>query len=424
LASNSALFSTWQLDPGFRLHLHRTRAFKTIAARLVFHANLDGEAAARALVPRVLARGTRRLPSLREVQIELDRLYGAALYGYASKVGERQLIQFRAEWVTDRLAGAPLLARMGSLLREFLHDPAVDAGGGLRAANIEQERKNQADEAAAVFDDKGRYARHRLLEVMCRDEPFARPAIGREEEIRALDVEDVRAAYAALVTRAPADLFLVGDLSPRDAQRFAKGLGLTDRPGRPARLKATRRRRAPARVRTVTERQKVGQAKLAMGFRTSLKLDGPLYPALVVMNTLFGGSPIGKLFKKVREEASLCYAVHSFTERTKGLLLVQAGIESAKYARARRLILKQLDDLRAGDVSKEEAAHALSVLQGGLRGLRDAPGALIEFALERAINDVPADLDGLLRKLGAVKVRDVARAARTVELDTVYLLRD
>ncbi len=419
----AALFSTWDLGNGFRLHLRRTRAFKTVTARLVLHAELDGRSAARALVPRVLARGTRRLPSLSAVQIELDRLYGAALHGDASRIGERQLIQFHADWVKDALAGAPLRAQMAALLSEYIRDPATDPDGGLRAAVIGQERKNQADEAAAVFDDKGRYARHRLLEVMCKGEPFARPSIGREEEIRALRVEDVRAAYTDLLARAPADLFLVGDLSPAEAKSLAKGLGLARRP-RTRAPRPTRTRRAPARVHTMVERQKVGQAKLAMGFRTSVRLGSPLYPALAIMNALFGGTPVGKLFKKVREQASLCYSVHSATERTKGLMLVQAGIDAKNYVRARKLILEQLDDLRAGRVSAEEAKLARGVLLSAVRGMRDSPGAMIDFGLERSIHGLPADLDRLLRDLRAVTIKDVARAARTVELDTVYLLRD
>jgi predicted Zn-dependent peptidase len=417
------LFSKKDLGGGFRLHLRRTRAFKTVTARLVFHADLDEGAAARALVPRVLARGTRRLPSLRDVQVELDRLYGASLHGDASRMGERQLVHFQAEWVKDALAHAPLRARMGELLAEYLHEPATDPGGGLRQGVIEQERKNQADEAAAIFDDKTRYARHRLIEVMCRGEAYARPSIGHEKEIRAVEVGDVRAAHAALLARAPADLFLVGDLTAAQALAFAKGLGLARRKGI-ATPRPTRFRGAPKSVRTVVERQKVGQAKLAMGFRTSVRLGSPLYPALVLFNALFGGTPVGKLFKKVREEASLCYAVHSMTERAKGLVLVHAGIDAKNYGRARKLILAQLEDLGRGRISKEEARLASGVLLSAVRGMRDSPGALIDFGLERAIHGLPADLDALLGELRAVTVDDVARAARTVKLDTVYLLRD
>jgi predicted Zn-dependent peptidase len=422
VAANGPLFRSEELGPGLRLHYRRTKAFKTVTARLAFQADLDERTAARALVPRVLGRGTRRLPTLRDLQVELDRLFGATLSGDAGKIGERQVIQFRADWVLDRLADAPLLAEMAALLAEYLHEPAGDENGGLRADLIEHERKMMADEAAAIFDDKGRYARHRLLEEMCHGEAYARPSIGREAEIRALTPDDVRQAHADLLARAPADVFLVGDLTWGQATRFARGLRLHRRRA-PARLKATERRDA-GRVRTVREQHEVGQAKLVLGFRTSVRPAGRLYPALVIMNALFGGSAVGKLFKVVREKASLCYAIHSAVERTKGLLLVHAGIDAANYARARRLILKQLADLKAGRTTGEEVALARGILLSGLRTLHDSPGRVIDFALERAVNRMPADLDDLLRRLAAVTAGQIAQAARTVELDTVYLLRD
>lgn len=407
---------------GLRLQLHRTRAFKTVFAKLAFHADLDADTAARALVPRVLGRGTRALPSLKAVQERLDEMFGASLSGEPRKVGERHLVVFRAECLADRIAGRPLLAEMGRLLGEMLHEPAADRDGGLRAEVVEQERKLMADEAAAVFDDKARFARHRLIEIMCRGEPYARPSIGREAEIRALSVEDVRRAHRWLLDRAPADLFLVGDLGWRDAEAFAAALRLAGR-ARLARPRPPVRRRA-RRARVVVERQPVEQGKLEMGFRTQVTMQHPLYPALAMANMLFGGSPTGRLFKNVREKASLCYSISSGVERTKGLVFVQAGIDPDRFARARRMILAELSELAAGRIAAEEEQQARATLLSALRSLRDRPGALVDFALERAVNGLRADLFGMMAAIRRVEARDVARAARSVRLDTVYFLRN
>jgi len=403
------------------LHHRRTKAFKTISARVVFHTDLDDATAARALVPRVLGRGTQRLPSLREFQVELDRLYGAGLAGDVRKMGERHLVQIRGEWIMDRLADEPITRAMGALFAEFLHEPATENGMPLRAAFIEQERKMMADEADAVFDDKGRYARHRLVEEMCRGEPYARPSIGRADEIRALEVGDVRQAYRMVVERAPADVFMVGNVSWRDALHFAKGLALGDRVCS-QRLRRTKRRRV-SRARTRKESQPVGQAKLEMGFRTGVKLGSTLYAPLVLMNALFGGTAVGKLFKTVREKASLCYSIGSAIERTKGLLIVHAGIDERNYARARRLILAQLDELRRGEIDPAAFDQVRGIMISAVNSLRDSPSGLIDFAVERQVNAVEPDLEKLLAQLEAVTPGHVARAARTVELDTVFLLQ-
>jgi predicted Zn-dependent peptidase len=141
------------------------------------------------------------------------------------------------------------------------------------------------------------------------------------------------------------------------------------------------------------------------------------------MNALFGGLPTSRLFKIVREKASLCYSIHSMTERAKGLLLVLAGIEAENYARARKLSLAQLEALRSGEIGKDELAMAKGTLTSSLRALRDTAGGLIDFALERAVMGIDPDLDLLLLRIERTTAADVARAARAVTLDTVFLLK-
>jgi len=421
LTASRPLFQTEDLGEGLRLHLHRTRAFQTVTARVAFHATLDEGTAARAVVPRVLARGTRRLPELRALQVELDRLFGASLTGDARKIGERQLVSFRADWVTDRLAGMPLLDRLADFSGDYLFEPAGEEDGTpLRAERIRQERKMLADEAAAIVDDKARYARFRLIETMCATEPYARPAIGRRAEIESLKEDDVRAAWRGLVERAPADVFLVGNLARRFARRLWRA---SDR--RPVEPDATGAGVLPAEgARVVREHAPVGQAKLEMGFRTPIRLGDGRAAALALCNALFGGTPVGKLFKVVRERESLCYSIASMVERTKGLLLVHAGIDEAHFERARGLVEEQLGELRAGRIGTTELELAREMILTALRTAYDTADLLIGFALERTVNGIEPDLERLMADIGAVTADDVAEAARTVELDTVFLLAD
>ncbi len=367
------------------------------------------------MIPRMLARGTVQYPSLVALQTELDRLFGASLGGEARKIGERLIIQFRADWVLDRITGERLTERMADFIAQALREPAPWTD-----ALFEQERKIQVDESRAVFDDKGRYARQRLLEEMCKWEPYARPSIGREAEIRELAVSDVQSAYRDLLDHAPVELFMVGDLSWTQANRFARRLGFHDgrriqRLKRPPRVGA-------GRVRTIRESQDIAQAKLDLGFRTSIRLSSRQYPALVMANALFGGSPVGRLFKEVRERAALCYAISSNLERSKGLVLVQAGIDPKNYSRARRMILQQLKKLQDGEIDAEPLAQARAMVLSGLRSMQDSSAALIEFALERTLSNRAPDLAGLERALERVRPSAIAAAARTIELDTVFLL--
>ena len=91
------------------------------------------------------------------------------------------------------------------------------------------------------------------------------------------------------------------------------------------------------------------QGKLALGFRTggsSIWEDD--YPALMMLNALYGGTTTSKLFLNVREKRSLCYYASSQLEKLKGLMLVSSGVEFDKKQEAQDEILAQLENCRQG----------------------------------------------------------------------------
>jgi len=64
---------------GVPVHLHRTTAFKTVLLQWVAECPLDDGVPARALLPDLLTRATRRLPSLSAVAARCEELYATEL---------------------------------------------------------------------------------------------------------------------------------------------------------------------------------------------------------------------------------------------------------------------------------------------------------------------------------------------------------
>lgn len=114
------------------------------------------------------------------------------------------------------------------------------------------------------------------------------------------------------------------------------------------------------------ERLEVSQGKLALGFRTGgITCWEEEYPALVLCNAIFGGTPLSKLFLNVREKLSLCYYASSVLEKMKGLVLVSSGIEFDKYQQAKDEILAQLEAIRRGEIEDWELEGARRTLISG-----------------------------------------------------------
>jgi predicted Zn-dependent peptidase len=147
------------------------------------------------------------------------------------------------------------------------------------------------------------------------------------------------------------------------------------------------------------------------------------FPALLLGNTLFGGSSNSKLFLNVREKLSLCYFASSSYHRQKQLITVSSGIEFADYQRAYDEILLQLQSVQRGQLEEWELPGARSTLLNAYASMGDSQSKLENFYLGQAaagLDDSPQDLAREVRETAAERI---FAAMQTVRLDTVYFLR-
>lgn len=418
-------FATHAL-PAVQLHVLPTTQFKTTTLVLNFQRPLEPlKVTATALLPGLLGRGSARYPSVVAQQRALEAMYGAHWHADVYKQGERHVLQFRLEIPNGAyLPGSPdFLAEAFALMHEFVFNPKL-VDGEFDPRWVELEKDALKKRVEGLFNNKAQFAFLQLLDLMCPDEPYRLFSGGRIEDLAALDAAALTAAYRETLETAPADCYVVGDVDPEVVSALAaKHLSWT--PRQPAPLPPTQRRSAPAAPRAKTEGYElVSQGQLLLGYRTPVTYADDDYYGLVVMNGILGGFAHSKLFMNVREKASLAYAARSRYEPHKGFVIVQAGIEPENAARATALIKEQLESIAQGDVTDAELAQTQAMLLNAYREARDSAGALINVAYESVLGGRERGLEDALRQVPFVTKADVVRLAKTLTLDSEYLLRD
>ena len=383
-------------------------------------------AAANALIPAVLRRGTAAHPDLEALSAALDELYGGAIEPVVRRKGETQCVGFVASFLDDAYAleGEPILEPAAALLGELLLPPRTE-GEGFLPDYVRQEQNNLIDRIRAQVNDKRRYASARLCQLMCREEAFGVDKLGDEAHAAAITPEGLWARYQQLLRTAEIEVYYCGSAQPERAAR-ALTAALSGLPREEERLEpeCEVRLHAGPEPQLVEERLEVSQGKLALGFRTGgITCWEEEYPALVLCNAIFGGTPLSKLFLNVREKLSLCYYASSVLEKMKGLVLVSSGIEFDKYQQAKDEILAQLEAIRRGEIEDWELEGARRTLISGHLSTLDDQGRLEEFWLGQAAAGLDAGVEELAGRLAAVTREQVAAAAQRLELDTVYFLK-
>mgnify|MGYP004527568105 FL=1 len=416
-----------QLFPGVWLRTVHTDKFKSAYLSLTLMTQLDREnASANALLPRVLRRGTMVHPDMESLSAALDELYGGAVEPVVRKKGESQCVGFLASFLDNAYAlnGEDILSGAAELLGEMLLNP-LTRDGVFDPDYVEGEKANLIDELRGQINDKRIYATRRLTQLMCREESFGADKLGQEDKMAAITPESLWARYQKLLSSAQIEVYYSGSADPERVreimERVFSTLPVSEEREEP---ECEVRIHAEQEPNVIEEVMDVNQGKLAMGWRTGgITVWEEECPALVLCSAVFGGTSMSKLFMNVRERLSLCYYASSALEKQKGLMIVSSGIEFQNYETAKREILAQLEDVKAGKITDDELEGARRILINQYRSIEDEQGRMEEYWLGQAAAGTEDDPGTLAARLETVTGEQIAQVARKLELDTVYFLK-
>ena len=417
------MIQTLHLLPGVTLRAFRDSRFKQGCLSFQMIRPMDSrEASLNALLPSVLLRGTRRHRDLRSITEHLDALYGASVGTLVRRVGDRQTVGLYCGFMDDRFAlpGDKVLEPMLAFLEELLLEPLVQSGSFLPDI-VDSEKKNLIATIESELNDKRAYAMGRLLRTMCRDDSFGLPRLGTTEQVAAIKPRALYDHYQKILRESPMEFFYVGSGDPEAIG--AALTGLLRKVERAPMAMPSQNPLVPGPVSDVTEEMDVTQGKLCMGFTTPITNRSPEFPAMQLLNTLFGAGMTSKLFMNVREKLSLCYSVGSGYYSTKGILTVSAGIDFDKEQRTREEILRQLEACRRGEITDEELKAAREALLSALRGTHDSPGSIEGYYATGILSGMAMDPRTYMTALEAVTKEQVVAAANTLKLHTTYFLK-
>lgn len=411
-----------EMSDQVNLHLIHSDKFKTDLIGVYFKRPLnEKEATMNTLLTRILERGTKTWPTSQALNQRLDELYGAILSCDVTKYGELHALQFKIQVPGARhIPQKDILASGVDILNEVINHPSME--NGLFTAEIfENEVRNLREEIQGRVNDKMVYAIDRCIETMCENEAFRFHQYGTVEMLDSITLEDLSAHYNEVIKTSPLDIVVVGDIHFDKAESMIKE-GFHIERSRIQRIPPSVHESEVREVREVTEHFQVQQAKLTLGFRTNLAFSHPLYNASVIFSNILGGGASSKLFKNVREKASLCYYIFSRIEKYKGILLISSGIEAKDKQKAMDLIEIEIDRMKAGLFDDSDIGIAKDALTSAIRSISDFPNSFMNFYYSQRLSGRSFDLEGLLKKIELVTKEEIVDAARHVVLDTVYFL--
>lgn len=417
------MIETKNLLPGVTLRHCRDARFKQGCLSFQLVRKMDKkEAAMNALLPSILLRGTQNCPDLRSITEHLDELYGASVSALVRRTGDYQATGLYCGFMDDRFAlpGDQVLRPMLSFLEELLLDSPLEEGAFLTSF-VESEKKNLIATIESERNDKRAYANSQLLKILCDGDSFALPRMGETADVSAITPKTLYDHYRYILRTSPIEIFYVG--SGDVAQVAALLMPLLNRLERNVEELPPQTALTPKEGRDVVETMDVAQGKLCMGFTVPITNRCEDFAAMQVLNVIYGSGMTSKLFQNVREKMSLCYSIGSGFYGTKGIVLVNAGIDFDKEELTRSEVMRQLQLCRDGEITEAELRSGKEALLSSLRSTHDSPSAIEGFYSTAAMGGLIYSHAGYMEAVEAVTIADVVACAKKMQLHSTYFLK-
>ena len=401
-----------------------TTRFKTARLSVEFELPLAEEtASANALLPFLLTGCSKEYPTSLIISRRLDNLYGANLECSCEKRGDSQVLKMSITSIENKysLDDRDIVGECADMLISLIFNPLVE-NDRFDEKSFQKERRLMVEKIDGEINNKRNYALYRCESELLKGEPASIARYGSREGQLALTSADIFTAWKRVLSTAFIRVgYLAAEPDESVFDRFKSAFATIERQPEPIVPPVV----SPAKaiVSEIEDRMAVNQGKLVLGFRSSSYGDDRDTYRLMVLSDLFGGGPYSLLFDNVREKMSLCYYCASRTNRRKGFLTVDSGVEFANMDKTYDEILNQLNRLKNGDFDDSLLDASKKSLCESFRALGDSQSVIDRYYADRVHSDNPPTPDEMGELVRSVTRDDIIHVANSLKLDTVYRLK-
>src|SRR5215467_1604418 len=282
----------------------------------------------------------------------------------------------------------------------------------LPAEEYAKEQEVIRREFAMGMDDPSRMVTHLLFATAYQRHPYRLPVIGLIDIYNQLTHEQVMEYYETRYVPNNLAFVVVGDVCAAEVRKKVEEF-FKERPAR-----------SLAPIYIPAEPPQLGRREVHQEFATELthfamawhvpEIAHPDVPALDLLTVVLGEGHSSRLYRKVREESGLAFAISAFsyTPGDPGILGVDAILDPRNREATQNQILQMIEDIRRDGVTAEELAKGKKiVLSQELASLRTMRGQATDLGtnwfLTRNLNFSREYLD----KIQKVTLDDIKRVA-------------
>ena len=415
------IFKTYKCN-SYNVHTIKTDRFKTIHMEIIFRKELiKEELPYYAFLIDMLMESSKNYPKKRNLIIKMEELYKLMIYGSTVKTGDVLNSNIMVDFIDPKyIEEEGYLEKVIEFVFDVIQNPnAINEEFDLKQFNFIKERLKK--EIKSINDNPFKVSVKSALNAMDENSKSAYSLMGSIEEVNEITPASLYKYYKKLFKDNVCDIFIIGNIDADDMvaliNKYFKHRYLNQN-----KLSLMVDNKEKKKLTNASDESKNIQANLVMIYNVNNLDDVEKHIKFQVFNYIFGsGGLTSKLYKKIREENSLCYGISSMFLKYDQLLVIHISLDNKNIKKAISLVKKCLKEMVNGIFLEEDLADAIKNINLALDYTYDNNSSLLNNYVFNVFDNLPL-IEDRKKELTKIKKEDVINVAKKLKLNTIYVL--
>ena len=416
------VYKTYKCN-SYNIHTIKTDRFKTVHMEIIFRKNIVKEELVNyAFLVDMLMESSKNYPKRKDVITKLEELYKLVVYGTTVKTGNVLNSNFMADFIDPKFIDEEdYLENVIKFIFEMLMNPnATNEEFDLKEFNFVKERLKR--EIKSIDENPFKSSMRKAIEAMDKSSVTAFPLMGSVEELEGITPGSLYKYYKKLFKDNTCDIFIIGNVDSDNIvsliQKYFKHRYINTN-----KLLLRVDNKFKKKITTKEEVSENLQANLVMIYNIGELPEVERHVTMQVFNYIFGsGGLTSKLYKRIREENSLCYNISTLYLKYDELLVIHISLDTANVKRAVSMVKKCLKEMQTGDFLDSDLEDAKKSISLALDLTSDNNSSLLNNYVFHEFDNLPL-IDERKKSLAKLTKEDVVNVSRKLKLNTIYVLK-
>lgn len=406
----------------FNIYTIKTDRFKTSHLEVIFKNVLKKEEIGTySFLADMLSEGCKKYPRKKDLITRFEELYKIVIYASTMRVGNVIDLHVSLDFINpEYIEDEGYIEDVIKTLFEVILNPNVcNDEFDLKTFNIVKERLRR--EINSLKENPVKQSIKEAIKTMDSNSPTSYEILGTIEELENITPAKLYNAYKSLRKNFKVDVFLIGNLDMDNVASLIKKY-FKNRYIVSDNFEVMVNNKETKKVKEKTMKSDNIQTNLVMLFNLKNLSELEKNITLNCFNYLYGsGGLTSKLYKSIREENSLCYAINSMYLKYDKLLMVQISLDNCNVKKAISLVKKELKSMQNGNFSEEEVRDAINNMVISLDMSLDNNIAILNNYVFNIYDKLPS-IEERKEYFKKLTKEDIVNVSKKVKLNTIFTL--